>query len=70
MRYLRRDIGSRVVVQLDDVVWSGTLSACGRDHLELTHASAGVVGPTPADGRIVIPALQVHYVQVLAKVLG
>lgn len=66
MRYLRREIGKRVVVQLDDVVWSGTLSACGRDHLELSGAAAGVISATPADGRIVIPALQVHYVQVLA----
>lgn len=65
MRYLKRSIGQRVVVQLDDIVWSGTLAACGRDHLELIEATAGVLNQTKADGRIIVPALQIHYVQVL-----
>lgn len=65
MKHLRRYIGRRVVVQLDAVVWSGRLVHAGRDEIELVDASAGIHAPQPADGRIVVPELQVQYVQVL-----
>ncbi|MGX4711656.1 hypothetical protein [Rhodococcus ruber] len=64
MKFLRRHIGRRVVVQLDDVVWAGTLAEAGPDHITLIKASAGITQPTAADGLIVIPALQIQFVQV------
>ena len=65
MKHFRKYVGRRVVVQLDSVVWAGTLVHAGRDEIELTGATAGIATPLAADGRIVIPELQVQFVQVL-----
>ncbi len=65
MKHLRKYVGRKIVVQLESVVWTGTLVHAGRDEIELTGASAGITSPQAADGRIVIPELQVQFVQVL-----
>ncbi len=66
MRYLKRDIGKRVIVQqVGTVIWSGTLAECGRGHIALTKAASGVAANVAADGRLVLPAAQIAFVQVL-----
>jgi hypothetical protein len=65
MKHLKRYLNRKIVVQLDAVVWTGTLVHAGRDEIELANATAGVhSNQVPADGRIVIPELQIQYVQV------
>ena len=65
MKHLKRYLNRKIVVQLDAVVWSGTLVHAGRDEIELVNATAGVhSNQVPADGRIVIFAIEVQYVQV------
>lgn len=66
VRYLKRDIGQRVVVQLATVTFTGTLAECGRDHITITDAAAGVMVATPADGRLVFPRPSIQFVQVLS----
>ncbi|MGN2634617.1 hypothetical protein ACTD5D_39820 [Nocardia takedensis] len=66
MRYLKRDIGKQVIVQqVGTVIWSGTLTECGRAHIALTKATTGVATQVVADGRLVIPAARIDFVQVL-----
>lgn len=66
MRDLRRHVGRRVIVVLDEYSIDGTLTRADVSWLELEHAEAVPAqgASTPIDGTAVISAARVVWVQV------
>lgn len=66
MRDLRRHVGRRVIVVLDEYSIDGTLTRADVTSIELEHASAlpEQGEPAPIDGLAVISAARVVWVQV------
>lgn len=66
MRDLRRHVGRRVIVLLEDSSIDGTLTRADSDVIELEDATAlPEQGPAaPIDGLVVIPGPRIFWVQV------
>lgn len=66
MRDLRRHVGRRVIVLLDEYSIDGTLTRADVSWLELEHPTAldEQGNPKPIDGTAVIPTARIVWVQV------
>lgn len=66
MKSLRKDILRTVLVTTSAGAFKGTLLKADQDFLTLEHASAvGASGSGPLDGRVLIPAASIVWMQVV-----
>lgn len=66
MKELRRHVGRRVIVLLEESSIEGTLTRADAAVIELENARALTENapPAPVDGTVVIPAGRIYWVQV------